>query len=470
VRNPLQAPPPAAVPSRQKAPQPNPSARPPTRQRGSDGAQRGLDGTQRPPAQPKRPSAPVSPTGKRPSAPVETSDSRRASAPPGSNRRTSNPVAKPGRAERGQGRAERGQGRGTGAGAVVEVPAPKAKKEPTTIEELIPVLLRHAIKRDDGLQISQFDDKFMPRIRAFVPESLQRMEKEIVNEYLVDISHAVYVAIVVGQFTIRPVLCGVRAAELASDLIERVLQDIQGKEDKRITQIRASNLLVGLTLNAVRLLESTSLGSQAITGFTDKYERSVITTYGLKTQAEATGNAPWVGDKGSPLDKRIGRAINTMSNVFGDYIGEHGTTMDDGQYDEVMSEFDGFMDRFAPYIEGGRTTADERRKKLARGSTSYQKGEAKVEPLEIKELRTRPAGVEILLTDKRVLFVSTADARKIGKAAEGEVDDTAKRERKAMEKRARETGEIDDGEAVDEDAKAIAEIEAQMKANKGKNV
>ncbi|MCB9895874.1 MAG: hypothetical protein H6839_15615 [Planctomycetes bacterium] len=446
VRGGGQVPAPPPAPTRQRAPQANPSARPPTRQR--------------PPAQPKRPSAPVAPGGKRPSAPLESADPRRASSPPQSTRRTSSPIAKP--------------GRGTGAG--IEVPAPKAKKEPTTIEEMIPVLIRHAVKRDDGLQIAQFDEKFMPRIRGFVPESLQRMEKEIIDEYLLDIGHAIYVAIVVGQFSTRPVLCGVRAAELASDLIERVLQNVQGNDDKRITQIRAANLLVGLTLNAVRLLESTSLGSQSIGGFTDKYERSVITTYGLKTQAEATGNAPWVGDKGSPLDKRIGRAINTMSNVFGDYIGEHGQTMDDAQYDEVMTEFDGFMDRFAPYIEGGRSSADEKRKKLARGGTSYQKGEAKVEPLEIKELRTRPAGVEIVLTDKRILFVSTTDARKIGKAAEGEVEDTAKRERAELEKRAQESGEFDPAadsdvapQDADEDAQAIAEIEAQMKANKGKN-
>ena len=91
-------------------------------------------------------------------------------------------------------------------------------------------------------------------------------------------------------------------------------------------------------------------------------------------------------------------------------------------------------------------------------------------PLDIAELRTRPAGVEIVLHDRRILFVSTEFARKIGKAAEGEVDDTAKRERAAIEKRARETGEIDDGEPVDEDADAIAEIEAQMKANKGRNL
>ncbi|MBZ0136222.1 MAG: hypothetical protein K8I27_07610 [Planctomycetes bacterium] len=411
-----------------------------------------------PPA--KRPSSPLkAPGGKRPSSPVQQppaagtgqTDARKPSAPVQSTRRTSSPVNK----------------RNTNPGA--DEPArPKTKKEPATIEELIPVLVRHAVKRDEGLQISEFDAKFIPRIRAFVPESLQRMEKEIINEYLVDIAHALYVSIVVGQFATRPVLCGVRAAELATDVIERVMQDIDGQEDKRITRIRAANLLVGLTLNAVRLLESASLGSQDIKSFTDKYERAVITTYGLKTQAEATGAAPWVGDKSSPLDKRIGRAINTMSNVFGDYIGEHGTTMDDAQYDEVMGEFDNFMERFAPYIEGGRSGAEERRRKLARGGTAHQKTAAKVEPLDIREVRTRPAGVEIVLTDARILFVSAADAKRIGAAAEGEIDDTAKRERQALEKRRQETGE--GLEEVDEDAAMIAEIEAQMKANKGKNL
>jgi hypothetical protein len=411
VRNPLQA------------------APPPARQRPGGGS---------------RPSAAVgAPGSKRPSSPLPANE-KRGSSPQQGARRTTNPAAP------------------------VEVAAPRPKKEPTTIEELIPVLIRHALKRDDGLQIPQFEEKFFPRIKAFVPESLQRMEKEIVHEYLVDIAHALYVAIVVGQFSSRPVLCGVRAAELGADLIERVLREIEGKEDKRVTKIRCGNLLVGLTLNAVRLIESTSLGSQSIQGFTDTYERAVITTYGLKTQAEATGAAPWVGDKGAPLDKRIGRAINTMSNIFGDYIGENGQTMNDGQYDEVMREFDGFMDRFAPYIEGGRNSADERRKRLARG-TAVMKGDQKVEPLEISELRTRPAGVEIVLADKRIMFVSTADARKIGKAAEGEIDDTAKRERAAMEKRRKDTAEIDSGEPVDADAEAIAQIEARMKAAKGKN-
>jgi hypothetical protein len=417
----------APVPNHPRGPQPGPATRP-----------RGV--------QP--------PGGKRPSAPIPVSDGKKPSAPVHGTRRTSNPVSPAG---------------------PVEVPAPKAKKEPTTIEELIPVLIRHAVKRDEGLQIPQFEEKFFPRIKAFVPESLQRMENEIIDEYLVDIAHALYVAIVVGQFSTRPVLCGVRAAELGADLIERVLQDIQGKEDKRITQIRCGNLLVGLTLSSVRLLESTSLMSQTLQGFTDSYERAVITTYGLKTQAEATGNAPWVGDKNSPLDKRIGRAINTMSNVFGDYIGQNGHTLSDGQYQEVMTEFDGFMDRFAPYIEGGRSSAEERRRKLARGATAIMKGDQKVEPLEISELRTRPAGVEILLADKRILFVSTRDAKRIGQAAEGEIDDTAKREREALEKR-RNTDELRDGDGEDtsdsgsgEDAATIARIEAQMKANKRRN-
>jgi hypothetical protein len=431
VRAPIPAPPaksasPGTAPARGR--QPQAPAGPQTRNR---------------PGQVNRPVQP--PGGKRPSAPIPTNDAKRPSAPVQGSRRTSNPVAP------------------------AEVPAPKAKKEPTTIEELIPVLIRHAVKRDEGLEIPHFEEKFYPRIKAFVPESLQRMEQEIIDEYLVDVAHALYVAIVVGQFSTRPVLCGVRAAELGADLIERVLHDIKDKEDKRVTQIRCANLLVGLTLNAVRLLESTSLGSQSIQGFTDTYERAVITTYGLKTQAEATGNAPWVGDKNAPLDKRIGRAINTMSNVFGDYIGQNGQTLSDGQYQEVMTEFDGFMDRFAPYIEGGRSSAEERRKKLARGATAIVKGDQKIEPLEISELRTRPAGVEIVLADKRILFVSTRDAKRIGQSAEGEIDDTAKRERQALEKR-RNTDELrDDTGETEEDAAALAQIEAQMKANKRKN-
>lgn len=318
----------------------------------------------------------------------------------------------------------------------------RTKKEPATIEELIPVLIRHAVKRENGLNISLFDDKFMPRLRNLVPDALKRMEDEVINEYLVDVSHALYVAIVVGQFNSKPVLCGVRAAELAADLVERVLTAIQSREDKRTTSIRCANLLVGLTLNSVRLLESTSLGSQDIVGFTDRYERAVITTYGLKTQAEASGQAPWVGQKDSPLDKRIGRAINTMSNVFGEYIGRHGETLGDGQYEEVLAEFDEFMDRFSPYIEGGRSGAEQRRKKLERegGTTSPQS--ARVEPLDIDDIRTRPAGVEIVLIDGRVLFASTDDARRIGEAADGEVDDTAKRERAMLEQRQKDNDDV----------------------------
>lgn len=316
---------------------------------------------------------------------------------------------------------------------------PRRKKEPATIEELIAVLVRHAIKRDDGLNISQFDSKFAPRLRAIVPENLRAMEADIIRQYLVDVAHAIYVAIVVGQFANRPVLCGVRAAELAADLLERVLTQIQGRKDQRTTAIRAANMLVGLTLNAVRLLESTSLGSQPLFGFTDRYERAVITTFGLKTQSEATGTAPWVGQPGNPLDKRIAGAINTMSNVFGDYIGKHGETMDDAEYDEVLIEFDGFMERFSPYIEGGSSGANEKRRELATRDSDTET--APVEPLNIDELRTRPAGVEIKLNDGRTLFVSSNDARRIGEAADGEVDDTARRAREDLERRQSETAE-----------------------------
>lgn len=418
---PRRAPPP---PVQGRAPLPKP--RLPGVQPPQQGGMPGLGGTVKPRVPPQgqpgskqqrpRPMQPSAvPPTKRSSAPVQTP--RKPSGPvdvASSGRKTAHPAEAPAQE------------------------APKAKKEPTTIEELIPVLVRHAVKREEGLTIAQFDEKFIPRVRAMVPESLARMADEIVQEYLVDIGHALYVAIVVGQFSTRPVLCGVRAAELGADLIERVLTAIQGKEEKRITAIRCGNLLVGLTLNSVRLIESTSIGGQTLRGFTDNFERAVITTYGLKTQAEATGGAPWVGQKTNPLDKRIGRAINTMSNIFGDYIGANGQNMDDRQYDEVMREFDGFMDRFAPYIEGGRSGAEERRKKLAR-SNSLKSDGARVEPLILEEVRTRPAGVELVLQDGRVMFVSTGDARRIGKAADGDVDDTAKRERDAIEARMRES-------------------------------
>jgi len=383
---------------------------------------------------------PQLPQGRRP-APVQPS-ARPSAAPP--TRRTSQPEQPADKPSQPAVRGPRNASTSPQAVAegVVAAPPP-AKKQPTTIEELIPFIIRFALKRDEGLNIAEFDEKLMPRVRGLVPESLQRMEKEVVQEYLVDVAHALYVAVVVGQFSSRPVLCGVRAAELAADLVERVLQQVHGVAEKRLTAIRCGNLLVGLTLNAVRMLESTSLGSQSLGGFTDNYERAVITTYGLKTQAESTGGAPWLGQKNNPLDRRIGAAINTMSNVFGDYIGAHGETLDESQYDEVMHEFDGFMDRFAPYIEGGRSGAEERRKKFAKQGGTSIKNESKVEPLEIKQVRTRPAGVEIVLADGRILFCSRDDARRIGEAADSEVEDTGKRERAVLEARMKGESELE---------------------------
>lgn len=386
---------------------------------------------------------PALPPARKPLQPPAQPGSRPSAAPP--TRRASQPEQPAEKPSQPAVRGARTASTSPNAlpGSVVDAPPP-AKKQPTTIEELIPFIIRFALKRDDGLNIAEFDEKLMPRMSALVPESLQRMEKEVLQEYMVDVAHALYIAIMVGQFSSRPVLCGVRAAELAADLVERVLQQVHGNAEKRLTTIRCGNLLVGLTLNSVRMLESTSLASQALAGFTDNYERAVITTYGLKTQAESTGGAPWLGQKNNPLDKRIGAAINTMSNVFGDYIGEKGETLDEAQYDEVMREFDGFMDRFAPYIEGGRSKAEERRKKVARSSgTSIKESDNKVEPLEIKQVRTRPAGVEVVLADGRILFCSRDDARRIGEAADAEVEDTGKRERAALEARMRGESELE---------------------------
>lgn len=359
---------------------------------------------------------------KRPSNPVQPPNEGATQAPRQAGQRPSGPAAKP-VIRAAPPRAEQQEGQ------------PPQKREPATIEELIPLVIRVAIKRDEGLTLAEFDEKLMPRVRALVPENLQRMEREVINEYLVDIAHAIYVAIVVGQFSNRPVLSGVKAAELAADLVERVLQVIRENPDKRVTAIRCSNLLVGLAFNAVRLMESTDLNVQPVQTFTDCYERGVITTYGLKTQAEASGAAPWLGQKNNPLDKRIGAAINEKCNAFGDYISSHMEEMDEALYEEVLRQFDGFMDRFAPYIEGGRSGAEERKKRFARNAGTAVKAEVKVEPLEIKELRTRPAGVEISLHDGRVLFLSRDDARRVGEAADAEVQDTARRAREELEAR-----------------------------------
>lgn len=315
----------------------------------------------------------------------------------------------------------------------VTVQPPRPKKEPTTIEQLIPVIVRHAIKNDEGLTVSRFNEIFLSRVQNMVPETLGRMRDQVVQEYLLDTAHALYIAVVVGNFAGRPVLCGVRATELAAELVERVLGALDDKPEKRYTAIRGANLLAGLAMLSVRIVESATLGSQTLDGFTANFERAVVTTYGLKTQAEAAGGTPWTSQAGNALDKRIGRAINVMSNVFGDYIGEHGHSMNEQQYVLVTREFDAFMERFAPYIEGGRSAAEQRRRKAEQDAA--QKLETKVEPLHIDKLRTRPAGVEMTLSDGRILFVSTNDARRIGQAADAETEETGKRERQAMKSR-----------------------------------
>lgn len=356
------------------------------------------------------------------------------------------------------------------------------RKEPTTIDELVAVVVKHAIRRDDGLTVSYFDANFMPRIKEIVPAALKRMEAEVINEYLVDLAHSIYIAITVGKFNQRPTLCGVRASELAADLLERVIGAIEGREDKRITAIRSANLLVGLTFHAVRFLESTKLEIESLEGFTDNYERSVITTYGLKTQSEATGQAPWIGPSALPLDNRISKAINTMSSVFANHIGEKGIYMDDASYDRVLREFDSFTEKFAPYIDADRMSAGERRKKLSRGS-EYQGDNVGTIPLNISEVHTRPAGLELKTTEGKSYFISTDAARQItsallsASAAIGEelqkyntqklekepvADPAASSNAGSMEPVSQETSS---GMST-EDAQALADIKAQMQQAK----
>jgi hypothetical protein len=291
------------------------------------------------------------------------------------------------------------------------------RREPVTIRQIIPALVRYAVRHEDGLTISEFDRKFLPRIRALAPESGNGAGVDTLSAWLLDTAHALYVAGIQGEFSNRPVLCGVRATEVGSVLAERALKTFAGRDETRVTAIRAENLLSGLAMHAVRLLETASMIAQPLNGFTESFERAVLTTYGLKAKAEEAGSAPWQAPKAPSLEKRIGSAVNTMSNVFGDYIGEHGEHMNDTQYDEVLHEFDDFMHRFAAYVdrERGSPESRQRRQPLESGPDSTV---VPAEPLTIAKLIARPAGVEIVLVDGRKLFVSQGDARRIGQCAD----------------------------------------------------
>jgi hypothetical protein len=291
--------------------------------------------------------------------------------------------------------------------------APPRKKEPARMEELIPVLVRHALTPDEGMTVARFNDVFLPRVKALVPHSLRHMRDDVARQYLLDMAHALYIALVAGTFIGRPVLCAVRAAELGADLAERVLSDIEAREDRRHQAIRCRNLLAGLTLCSLRALESARLANQQLDGYTTGFERAVKTIYGIKTQTEAAGAAPWARHADKPLEGRINRAIHEVSNAFGEYIGTNGSTMDEQQYELVMREFDGFMRVFAPVIDGNA------QRKRPGDSTPRA---ASVEPLNIDGITTRPAGIEIQLTDGRVLFLSTEDARRIGHAADASAE------------------------------------------------
>ena len=100
------------------------------------------------------------------------------------------------------------------------------------------------------------------------------------------------------------------------------------------------------------------------------------------------------------------------------------------------------------------------------------------EPVHVGQFEPLPPDLDqfvLLQLRKGVCDSLPIDAKRIGQAAEGEIDDTAKREREALEKR-RNTDELRDGDGEDtsdsgsgEDAATIARIEAQMKANKRRN-
>lgn len=337
-------------------------------------------------------------------------------------------------------------------------PAEKKKRAPENMGELIRLMARLAIKHPTGMTVQEFDEKYVPRMTEMLPEPLRVSAHTVLLEHFLSFAHTLYVATVCGNFKERPVLCSVRALELACDLVERAQAHYVGDEDARLEVIRCKNLLVGLTLQAVRLLETARPEHEQLQGFTDNLERAVITVYGLKTQAEATGAAPWMGARENPLDKRIGAAINVMGNLFGEFIGKRASEMAAEDNQAVLAEFDGYMERFAPYIEGGRATAMERARQMSKNLTGVYGRPQKVEPLTIAEIKARPAGVEIHLEDKRVLFISTQDAKGIGRAAEGEVVDSRMLARNALEQRK----QAKLAQEAEDEAMLMAELQQQV--------
>jgi hypothetical protein len=303
------------------------------------------------------------------------------------------------------------RGPATPAGAARARPATdKPRREPRTIGELVPVLVRHAVKRDEGFTVSLFDEKLMPRVEAVVPEALRSMREDVVREYLLEIAHALYLAHVVGQFAGRPPLCGVRAAVLGATLAERVRAHTRRQTEKRLMAARCANLLSGMCYCAVRVLETASLSTHSLRGFAERFGAAVQATLALKTLAEDARAAPWLGRASDELQRRVAGAVANVSTAFGDLISRHGDGLDEHGHEEVLREFDRFLERFGAILDGGRVVS----------SGASQPDTREVEPLHVNALRSRPAGVEVKLTDGRSLFISTEDARRIGRAAEGD--------------------------------------------------
>ena len=323
-----------------------------------------------------------------------------------------------------------GAGSNGGSSTQLKRPVPQPPRKPTQParpEQLADAAVDCAIADDNGMDTAGFDRKLLPYLQKFhgTPDTEQgRVEGA---RALLNISHALYVAVSTGRFIDRPLMCRARATELAAELAERAGGVFQGRHEFRLENIRVANLLVGLALHSVRVLETTQLNESELTGFTDNYERAVLAAFGLKTQAETNGRAPWRSRAQNPLEQRIGVAINFISDAFGDLVSRGDGVKNPAHRQSVLTEFDAFMGRFAPYLEGagrGDTGRVRRRTSTPKADPRARKA-SEAEVLAITEIKKRPAGVEIRLQDGRRMFISSADAREIGKSA-----DTGRMERK----------------------------------------
>jgi hypothetical protein len=84
-------------------------------------------------------------------------------------------------------------------------------QKPQSIEELIPAMVRYAIKQSLGLGISEFDEKLLPRMKDLLPAG-SKDAPEAIREHLLALGHASCAA------SSKNALCSAECARLSLPL------------------------------------------------------------------------------------------------------------------------------------------------------------------------------------------------------------------------------------------------------------